>query len=95
MTAEDAISTEGKHGAGLYGAPPPSHKTKCPQSNNPFGHHPDCKCGWAARERPSQVIPYAEPDLEADLPVSEHEHWWPAENDYEGDQMREERAFND
>ena len=60
MTAEDAISTEGKHGAGVYGAPAKSHKTRCPQSNNPFGHHPECACRQAAR--PSQVVPYTEPD---------------------------------
>lgn len=95
MTAEDAISTEGKHGAGLYGAAPPSHKTKCRHSNNPAGHNPACSCGWFERSRPSQVIPYSEPDIEPELPASAHEHWWPAENDYEGDQMREERAFND
>lgn len=29
-------------GAGLYGAPAPTHKTRCPNSNNPFGHSTEC-----------------------------------------------------
>lgn len=85
----------GTMGDNLYGGTGPTHKTKCRHSNNPYGHSPDCVCGWHARSRHSQVIPYTEPDTAPELPVSDHEHWWPAENDYEGDQMREERAFDE
>lgn len=85
----------GTMGDNLYGASPRSHVTECVHSKNPYGHNPECSCGWFARSRPPQVIPYEEPDLAPDLPASDHEHWWPAENDYEGDQMREERAFDE
>ena len=50
-----------------------SHVTKCPQSNNPYGHNPECECGWA-KGRASQSVPY-----EDDAPVFEkspHGKWW-------------------
>lgn len=49
----------GLTGAGLYGAPAPTHKTACKNSNNPFGHSPECACGWV---RASQVVPYFPPE---------------------------------
>lgn len=48
-------------GAGYYGGDGPTHKTSCPNSNNPHGHSRDCACGWWAREqaeRASQSVPY-------------------------------------
>lgn len=78
MTAEDAISTEGKHGAGLYGAPPPSHKTKCPHSNNPHGHSKECRCGHVTA-RASQIIPYADHPYEhcdATCRECNEQSWW-------------------
>ena len=57
--------TFGNVGAGLYGVPAPSHKTACPQSNNPFGHSDACPC----RVRASQQAPYAEPTY----PPSRHD----------------------
>lgn len=30
--------------ASFYGSEPPSHKTRCPNSNNPFGHSESCPC---------------------------------------------------
>ena len=54
------------NGAGIYGYPAPTHVTSCPNSNNAFGHHRDCSCGWY---RASQSVPYMEP--------SPHENWWP------------------
>lgn len=48
-------------GAGLYGAPAPTHKTTCRHSNNPNGHNPECECGWA-KARASQVVPYYPPE---------------------------------
>ena len=54
-------------GAGLYGAPAPSHVTACTESHNPFGHNPECKCGWA-KKRPSQTVPCQEPEF----PASRH-----------------------
>lgn len=46
---------------GLFGVPEKSHKTDCPQSNNPFGHSRECPCDWWARERASQTVPYLPP----------------------------------
>jgi len=43
----------GSTGAGLYGAPAPTHKTACANSNNPFGHSDVCPC-----RRKSQTVPY-------------------------------------
>lgn len=34
-------------GAGYYGAPAPTHVTRCVNSNNAAGHNPACPCGWA------------------------------------------------
>lgn len=42
----DRVSFAGRHGAGLYGAPAPTHVTKCVNSRNPFGHNKECPCGW-------------------------------------------------
>ena len=57
--------TFGNVGAGLYGVPAPTHKTACPQSNNPFGHSDARPC----RVRASQQVPYAEPTY----PPSRHD----------------------
>lgn len=32
---------------------------RCRRGNNPWGHNPECDC---RDERPSQVVPYMEPD---------------------------------
>lgn len=40
------ISFRGTHGAGVYGYQP-GRQTTCAQANNPFGHNPECDCGWA------------------------------------------------
>ncbi|GAA1329008.1 hypothetical protein ACFSWE_16575 [Leucobacter albus] len=85
----------GTMGDNIYGAQPASHVTKCVHSRNPYGHNPECVCGWANIDRPSQVVPYLERDISDELPVSDHEHWWPADIDQDVDRMREERAFND
>lgn len=45
MTREIRVETN-QRGAGYYGAPAPSHVTRCVNSNNPFGHSPFCPCGW-------------------------------------------------
>lgn len=43
MTRE--VRSEVNHvGAGYYGAPAPSHVTRCVNSNNPFGHSDSCPC---------------------------------------------------
>ena len=60
--------TFGKVGAGLYGAPAPTHVTACVNSKNPHGHNQECKCGWA-KKRASQSVPYQEPDY----PPSRHD----------------------
>lgn len=26
-------------------------RTSCKQQNNPFGHNPECPCGWARHEQ--------------------------------------------
>ena len=49
--------TFGNMGAGLYGAPAPTHVTSCVNSNNPHGHSDQCPC----RVRASQQVPYEEP----------------------------------
>lgn len=59
--------TFGNVGAGLYGAPAPTHVTACVNSKNPHGHNPECKCGWA-KKRASQSVPYQEPEF----PASRH-----------------------
>ena len=51
-------------GSGLYGAPGPTHKTACPQSNNPNGHNWECACGWY---RASQVTPYIDEVPDGDV----------------------------
>lgn len=71
----EPVSFSGQSGAGLYGAPPPTHKTACPNSNNPFGHSESCPCGWA--RRPSQTVPYEE-DVPTITP-SRFTHWWPGD----------------
>lgn len=40
----EPVKLTGHTGAGFYGGAAPSHKTGCPNSNNPFGHSPDCPC---------------------------------------------------
>ena len=55
-------------GAGVYGAPASTHKTACPNSNNPNGHNPGCPCGWKRREQ-SRVLDIPMTPLEADLAV--------------------------
>lgn len=56
------INNPNPHGAGKYGAPEPMHKTRCPNSNNPFGHSKECACGWWLA-RPSQTVPYRPAEL--------------------------------
>ena len=90
MTREVPPVGSATQGAGIYGYPAPSHVTRCPNSNNSFGHHKECVCGWY---RASQSVPYLEPDDGDEIEPSPHEPWWPAENDVYGDQMREEREF--
>lgn len=67
MTREIRVETN-QRGAGYYGAPAPSHVTRCVHSRNPFGHNPECNCGWAR----VPDVPIGEPDY----PVSPHERWW-------------------
>lgn len=38
---------------GVYGVETPSHKTVCPNSNNPFGHSSECAC----QEQVKPVMP--------------------------------------
>lgn len=59
----------GTMGDNLYGASPRSHVTECVHSKNPHGHNPECSCGWFARSRPPQVIPYLEADTAAEDPA--------------------------
>ena len=46
---------------GLYGQPKPTHKTRCPNSNNPYGHSPDCLCGWADQKPGVDTLPAYKP----------------------------------
>lgn len=85
----------GTMGDNVYGVASPTHKTKCRHSNNPNGHNPACPCGWFAPHVTAAPIAATVRYPMPKLPPSDHDHWWPAENDYEGDQMREERAFNE
>lgn len=66
MGATEPVRFTGQSGAGFYGGPPHSHVTTCVNSRNPHGHNPECRCGWKARERASQTVPYVEP-VEAEL----------------------------
>ena len=45
MTAQP-ISFPGTHGAGIYGRVE-GRKSDCVNAQNPFGHNPECLCGWA------------------------------------------------
>lgn len=69
MSATEPARFTGHTGAGLYGGPAPTHKTACPQSNNPYGHSVECSCGWA-RVRAAQTVPYYPPE-----PAQLHELW--------------------
>lgn len=75
-------------GAGIYGVPAPTHVTRCPNSNNAFGHHRDCSCGWY---RASQSVPY---DEEAEFPESPYRDPWD-EADYLHDMEKEREVFGD
>ena len=56
----EPVSLTGQRGAGVSGVSVPSHKTACPNSNNPHGHSESCPC------RASQQVPYMEPGYEFD-----------------------------
>lgn len=71
MREGNPIQADTLRGAGTYGGSEPTHKTRCSNSNNAFGHSDECpKCFpqptrlevWAAARRASQVVPYQEPD---------------------------------
>lgn len=76
-------------GAGVYGVPAPSHVTRCPHSNNAFGHNRDCSCGWY---RASQAVPYMEDEEE--LTESPYADPWD-EADYLHDLQKERAVFGD
>lgn len=57
----DPASFTGTTGAGLYGAPPPTHKTRCANSNNPFGHSSSCPCRRA--ETVVQPVPVEDAEI--------------------------------
>lgn len=48
MTREIRVETN-QRGAGYYGAPAPSHVTRCHHSNNGIGHSDQCPCGVLER----------------------------------------------
>lgn len=64
-------------GAGLYGGPAPSHKTTCPNSNNPWGHSESCPCGWA-KPAPLPFISEKQEDVPVFTP-SRFTAWWPGD----------------
>lgn len=67
----------GTVGDNLYGGTAPSHKTKCPQSNNPYGHSEECGCRTIVRA--SQIIPYADhpyEDCDATCLACNEQSWW-------------------
>lgn len=51
MSIDEPVSTRGTTGAGLYGHVH-GRRTTCAQANNPFGHNPECLCGW---DRPAPL----------------------------------------
>lgn len=57
--------------------PTTGRETTCKHANNPYGHNPECVCGWA---RPPQIVPYLEEieEPEPECPPSKHARWWPA-----------------
>lgn len=78
-------------GAGLYGAPAPTHKTKCPNSNNPHGHSDQCPC------RTAPVADHVDAPAEVVFPPSRHESLFAPEidPDYAHDMEREREVFGD
>lgn len=50
------INNTNPHGAGTYGAPEQTHKTRCPHSNNPFGHSRECACKWWEETRMTSEV---------------------------------------
>ena len=73
-------------------------KQSCVHANNPYGHSRECSCGWWARERGSQTVPYYPESPYGDDLDDIDDDWEPdpwARADEIHDRERDERTFNE